>query len=82
MIVAALMWSTWKHQNDVLFGRCSWSGMQVLLMRVVKLLKRWQMLCPAKNLEFLKGCVKQLQAKMVAAQLLQATEEAQDATSG
>jgi hypothetical protein len=26
--------------------------------------------------------VKQLQAKMVAAQLLQATEEAQDATSG
>jgi fructose-1,6-bisphosphatase len=41
MIVAALMWLTWKQRNDVLFGRCSWSGMQVLWMRVVKLLKRW-----------------------------------------
>jgi hypothetical protein len=41
MIVAALMWSTWKHWNNVLFGRCSWSGMQVLWMHVVKLLKRF-----------------------------------------
>jgi hypothetical protein len=25
MVVAAIMWSTWKHRNDMFFGRCIWS---------------------------------------------------------
>jgi hypothetical protein len=40
MVNAAFMWNMWKLRNDICFGRCTWSGLQVVWFRLAKMLRR------------------------------------------
>ncbi|KQK17137.1 hypothetical protein BRADI_1g32642v3 [Brachypodium distachyon] len=64
MISSALMWTFCKFRNNLHFGRVSWSGLQVIWYRLLRLLRRWRILCPQKNLQLLDNCLLLMETKV------------------
>lgn len=61
MITSALLWSTWKMRNDIVFFGHIWMNMQEIWRRLLSL-KRWQPLYP-KNIQVLDRCLLLIDAK-------------------
>jgi hypothetical protein len=42
---SAVIWNLWKMRNELHFGSLTWTGFQVIWMRMARLLRRWMPLC-------------------------------------
>lgn len=46
MITSTIIWSIWKHRNDICFQNIGWRSMEMLLYRIIGLLLNWTALWP------------------------------------
>lgn len=65
MITTALIWTIWKFRNDLLFHHHVWMNIQVLWRKSLRLLKRWQPLCPKRDIQIWDRCLFLLEQKCV-----------------
>jgi len=41
VLSSAVIWSIWKSRNELCFQGVPWTGMKSVLMRVVRMIRRW-----------------------------------------
>jgi hypothetical protein len=55
MVTSAVIWSIWKLRNELCFQKIGWKDMEVLLFKILGILKSWVVLCPGDKKEILSG---------------------------
>jgi hypothetical protein len=55
MVTSAVIWSIWKLRNELCFQKIGWKDMEVLLFKIMGILKSWVVLCLGDKKEILFG---------------------------
>jgi hypothetical protein len=60
MVTSAVIWSIWKLRNELCFQKIGWKDMEVLLFKILGILKSWVVLCPGDKKEILSGYMEEV----------------------
>jgi hypothetical protein len=60
MVTSAVIWSIWKLRNELCFQKIGWKSMEVLLLKILGILKSWVVLCPRNKKEILSGYIEEI----------------------
>lgn len=63
MLCTTMMWSLWKHHNDLHVCKTTWLGMQTICRKLVCMVRNWRSLYPEKERSGLDDALLKLEMK-------------------
>jgi len=61
---AALMWCIWTTRNDLCFQGVAWRNEKVMMIKLIKTLKRWRVVCKNADLQEFDRVVEDLKTSL------------------
>jgi hypothetical protein len=60
---AAALWAIWKLRNEFYFQGANWSGVQVLLRKITRMLRDWRLLNKSEAAAILEAWAQELESR-------------------